>query len=300
MEHVREDSKSVLARYFHEIREFRSLSREEELELAENVRRGCDRSFEKLIEANLGFVVRVASEFRNLGLPFEDLLNEGNLGLIEAARRYDATKGTKFITYAIWWIRKSILRALAERSALVRLPSYQMKKVREIRRAEEVLRRVLGRKPWRSEISRSVERTESQVEQAMQFTQHSMSLDETAHSEGGNPISDSLIDEANDSVEEAMIRREDKGLIQEALGALSAQERFVVHHRFGIGGGPPATLRQIGDMMGVSRERVRQIEGHAKTKIRRFFAGRTTLTARAPRRAYQSGPVASRRRLDNH
>jgi RNA polymerase primary sigma factor len=299
MEHVREDSHTVLGRYFQEIREFRSLTREEELELAENVRRGCERSFERLIEANLGFVVRVATEFRNLGLPFEDLLNEGNLGLIEAARRYDATKGTKFITYAIWWIRKSILRALAERSALVRLPSYQMKKVREIRRAEEVLRRVLGRKPWRSEISRTLDRTETQVEQALQFTQHSMSLDDTTHAEGGAPISDSLVDQSNDSVEDEMIRREDKDLILEALDALSAQERFVVHHRFGIGGGSPSTLRQIGDMMGVSRERVRQIEGHAKGKMRRFFADRSTLTVRCARRGYQVGPVASRRRLDH-
>jgi len=299
MAHIRSNRQSVLGRYFHEIREFRSLTREEEVELAENVQDGCDHSLDRLIEANLGFVVRIATEYRNLGLPFEDLLNEGNLGLIEAARRYDSTKGTKFITYAIWWIRKSILKALAERSTLVRLPSYQMKKVREIRRAEESLRGALGRKPRRSEISRSLDRTESQVDQALQFTQHSMSLDDSVNDEGGSPISDSLVDETNSSVEDEMIRREDNDLILEALDSLTGQERFVVHHRFGIGGGGQFTLRQIGEMMGVSRERVRQIEGHSKDKMRRFFAGRTTTTVRSARRPYQVGPVSSSRRRDH-
>ena len=144
---------SLLSRYFSEIRDYPLLTKEQEQTLADNVKNGCTSSLNELIESNLSFVVKVASEYRNLGLPFEDLLNEGNIGLIEAAHRYDASKGTKFITYAIWWIRKSILKALSEHSNLVRVPTYQMKKVKEIRDAENSLRRSLGRKPKREEIS---------------------------------------------------------------------------------------------------------------------------------------------------
>ena len=129
----RSEQNSSLARYFSEIRQFPALTRERERALARSYKEGCKTSRDRLVESNLGFVVKVANEYRNLGVLFEDLLNEGNLGLIEAAQRFDATKGTKFITYAIWWIRKSILKALSERSTLVRVPSYQMKKVREIR-----------------------------------------------------------------------------------------------------------------------------------------------------------------------
>ncbi len=149
MDSRQNDRSSVLARYFSEIRHYPLLSKKQEQSLAANIKNGCKASLKELIESNLSFVVKVASEYRNLGLPFEDLLNEGNVGLIEAAHRYDATKGTKFITYAIWWIRKSILRALSEHSNLVRVPTYQMKKVREIRDAENSLRRTLGRRPKR-------------------------------------------------------------------------------------------------------------------------------------------------------
>ena len=152
MDSTQKDRGTVLSRYFSDIREYPLLTKEQEQGLARNVKNGCRDSLHELVESNLSFVVKVASEYRNLGLPFEDLLNEGNIGLIEAAHRYDATKGTKFITYAIWWIRKSILKSLSEHSSLVRVPTYQMKKVREIRDAENSLRRQLGRKPQREEI----------------------------------------------------------------------------------------------------------------------------------------------------
>ena len=129
MESTQNDRSSLLSRYFAEIREYPLLTKEEEITLAQDITRGRNGALNDLIESNLSFVVKVASEYRNLGLPFEDLLNEGNIGLIEAAHRYDASKGTKFITYAIWWIRKSILKALSEHANLVRVPTYQMKKV---------------------------------------------------------------------------------------------------------------------------------------------------------------------------
>ena len=137
----RVEKDSSLGRYLSEIGAYSILTKEQEMEIARLVEEGGNReSLNRLVESNLSFVVKIANEYRNLGLAFEDLLNEGNIGLIEAARRYDHTKGTKFITYAIWWVRKSILKALSEQSNLVRVPSYQMKKVKRIREAEALTR----------------------------------------------------------------------------------------------------------------------------------------------------------------
>ncbi len=270
---------SVLSRYFSEIREYPLLSKEDELRLARNVRRGCEDSLNELIESNLSFVVKVASEYRNLGLPFEDLLNEGNIGLIEAARRYDAGKGTKFITYAIWWIRKSILKALSEHSNLVRVPNYQMKKVREIRDAENSLRRKLGRRPKREEISKRLSRSLTKIEQVLQFNMREMSLDDKVGRERDTPISDYLVDDSHNSPEDDLIKREANCLVTEAMTQLTEQEKTVITLRFGIAGGSPLTLKEIGERMGISRERVRQIESQAKNRLRKLFARRRMVKA---------------------
>ncbi len=266
------DRSSVLSKYFSEIREYPLLTKDQEQSLARKVKKsGCRDALHELIESNLSFVVKVASEYRNLGLPFEDLLNEGNLGLIEAAHRYDASKGTKFITYAIWWIRKSILKALSEHSSLVRVPSYQMKKVREIRDAENTLRRSLGRKPAREEISKRLDRSLSMIDQVLQFNLRELSLDDKFGKERDRPISEYLVDIGSKNPEHDLIKREASGLVSEALHHLSDQERTVIAHRFGIAGGPPLTLKEIGEMMSISRERVRQIECQAKTRLRKLF-----------------------------
>src|SRR5512136_508713 len=192
METTAKERSSVLSRYFAEIREYPLLTKEEEMDLARDVKLGRKDALNELIESNLSFVVKVASEYRNLGLPFEDLLNEGNIGLIEAAHRYDASKGTKFITYAIWWIRKSILKALSEHSNLVRVPNYQMKKVREIRDAENSLRRSLGRAPMREEISERLSKNISKIDQVLQFNLREISLEERIGKDRDKPIADYL------------------------------------------------------------------------------------------------------------
>jgi RNA polymerase primary sigma factor len=244
------------------------------------VKHGSKAALDDLIVSNLSFVVKVASEYRNLGLPFEDLLNEGNLGLIEAAHRYDASKGTKFITYAIWWIRKSILKALSEHSNLVRVPTYQMKKVREIRDAESTLSRRLGRRPRREEISKRLDRSLSKVDQVLQFNLREMSLDERFGKERDKPISDFLVDVRSANPEADLIKREATTLVAEALSHLSAQERQVIAHRFGIKMQRPLTLKEIGEMMSISRERVRQIECQAKTRLRKLFARKRLVNGR--------------------
>lgn len=266
------DRGSVLSRYFYEIRDYPLLTKEQEQQLAKRVKkRGCRQSLNGLIESNLSFVVKVASEYRNLGLPFEDLLNEGNLGLIEAAHRYDASKGTKFITYAIWWIRKSILKALSEHSNLVRVPTYQMKKVREIRDAENSLRRSLGRKPEREEISVRLERSLAKIDQVLLFNLREVSLDDKVGKDGETPIADFLIADTAASPEDDLIRREANTLVAEAMGSLSDQEKMIIAYRFGIVGTAPMTLKEIGQLMNISRERVRQIECQAKGRLRKIF-----------------------------
>jgi RNA polymerase primary sigma factor len=280
MDTPQNDRASVLSRYFSEIRVYPLLTKDQERDLARAVQKsGCRISLNGLIESNLSFVVKVASEYRNLGLPFEDLLNEGNLGLIEAAHRYDATKGTKFITYAIWWIRKSILKALSEHSNLVRVPTYQMKKVREIREAETSLSRKLGRKPRRDEISERLERSLSKVDQVLQFHMRELSLDEKLGKNRDKPISDFLVDLQSTNPEDDLIQRESGNLVAEAMRHLSEQERKVIAFRFGIAVGPALTLKEIGEMMCISRERVRQIECQAKSRLRKLFARRRLATA---------------------
>jgi RNA polymerase primary sigma factor len=264
----------TIARYLSEISEFRLKSKEEEMTLAREVRAGRRgaSSLNELVESNLSFVVKIASEYRGMGIAFEDLLNEGNLGLIEAANRYDHRRGTKFITYAIWWIRKAILRALAEHSSLVRVPSYQMKKIREMRQAERNLSRRLGRKARRDEVSRQVGASVARLDALMQLPCRETSIDEKIGRDHDSSISDFLTDSNHTGVELDLIREENQQLVRWALTSLSGQEQQIIMNRFGLKGGRTLTLKEIGDQMSLSRERVRQIEMQAKRKIRRLFA----------------------------
>jgi len=298
MDQSHNDRSSLLARYFSEIRDYPLLSKEREQALADAIKNGCKASLDELIESNLSFVVKVASEYRNLGLPFEDLLNEGNVGLIEAAHRYDAEKGTKFITYAIWWIRKSILKALSEHSNLVRVPTYQMKKVREIRDAESSLVRKLGRRPKREEISERLDRSLSKIDQVLQFSLREMSLDDKVGRDRDTSISDYLVDEEANGPEEDLVKREANSLVTEALAHLTPQEQLVIRHRFGIAGGTQLTLKEIGEMLNISRERVRQIECQAKERLRRVFA-RKRLVRSPSKRPFPTSRVARRSRVQH-
>jgi len=269
---------SILSHYFSEIREFPLLTKKEEQALARRIRRGNRGALNELVESNLSFVAKVASEYRYLGMPFEDLLNEGNVGLIEAAHRFDASRDTKFISYAIWWIRKSILKALSEQSGVVRLPYSQMKKVKEIRKAEQALRRTLGRKPTREEISRHLSKSVAKIDKVLQHGAHEISLDEPVGEDQDNSLADCIEDVSQISQEQRMLDTELTGGVGELFEHLNEQQQTVISYRFGLGGGPSLTLQETGDRMGLSRERVRQIECQAKTRMRKLLEKRQRYT----------------------
>jgi len=288
---------SVLSQYFSEIRGYPLLTKDEEKHLARGIQRGSREALHELVESNLSFVAKVAAEYRSLGLPFEDLLNEGNVGLIEAAQRFDATKDTKFISYAIWWIRKSILKALSEQSHTVRLPYSQMKKVKEIRKADRALRKTLGRKPTREEISRHLDKSVAKIDRVLQHTAHEVSLDEPMGEEQDTSLADCLVDADRPSAEVRLLDTELTHGVGEVFRALNVQQQAVIAHRFGLNGEPPLTLQETGERMGLSRERVRQIECQAKERMRKVFERMRSVDAplRRPATAGRGAPSAAPR-----
>ena len=259
-----------LTRYFADIRDRPPLSREDEAILARCIRRRRGgKTPNDLVECNLGFVVTIAAEYRGLGLPFEDLINEGNLGLIEAAHRYDPSRGVRFITYAVWWIRKAILKAIADHSSVVRVPTYRRKKMRQVRDAEQSLRGTLGRTPERAEIADHLAGAVAHLDSLLHTTPREISLDDPCAPDAERVVRDVIADAAAICPEARVLRDEDTALVRRALEALTEKERRVVRERYGLSGFRPMTLNEIGQRMGISRERVRQIEVQAKEKIRR-------------------------------
>ena len=274
MQSPQQQDRSALTRYLNEIRCRPSLSREEEAGLARRASRGNQQALNELVEANLGFVVKVACEYRNLGLPLEDLLNEGNLGLLHAAQRFDVERGNKFITFAVWWIRKAILSALNQHAGLVRIPENHRRKLRRIREAEQSLVKSLGRRPEREEIARELSHTASEMDATLMHDVKSRSLTDPIGPDSDTSLSEMLTDDAAVSGEEGMLRTEATTLVTEALKELDPQEREVLGYRFGLLDRAPLVLREVGSIMGVSRERVRQIEVKATRRLRRILLRR--------------------------
>src|SRR5437867_8471308 len=185
-----------LSRYFSDIREHPPLSREAEVELASRLKERRPEDKDLLITSNLGFVIMVAGEYRGLGIPFEDLINEGNLGLIEAAQRYDPARGVRFITYAVWWIRKTILRAIADHATVVRIPSYRRKKMKQVRDAEQSLRATLGRTPDRKELADRLSGAVAALEEMLRTNPREISIDDPHAPDSERMVGDLIADEA--------------------------------------------------------------------------------------------------------
>jgi RNA polymerase primary sigma factor len=261
-----------LARYFCGITAQDRLSRRREADLATRARAGNRDARDELVRSNLRFVVSVAKEYRNLGIPFEDLLSEGNLGLLEAASRFDGRRGVKFITYAIWWIRRFILKALREQTTLVRVPDHRRRILANVRRETSSLRQQLGREPGRDELSRRLDCAPDEIDRALGIDYRHPAREVGMDGEPRSPAED-LLDPTGATAEEGLLRRELEDRLEQALRRLPARARRILRDRFGLAESPRLTLQEIADREGISRERARQIEHEALARLRRQLAG---------------------------
>jgi len=255
--------------YIREIAKFNPLTPEAEKELGRRIQAGDEGALQHMVEANLRFVVHYAKRYRGLGLAYMDLIHEGNLGLMEAAKRFDPERNVKFISYAVWWVRQAILHALSEHARVFRLPQKLSGQVSKLRSQREKLKVELERAPTTEELAERTERTTAEVEALMMASGDDVSLSAAVGEEGGLELGDTLEQEIIPSVEMEMIRNSFEKRIQSMVGELDEKEREVIRMRFGLDGEEPRTLQEIGETMALSRERIRQIESRAKEKLRR-------------------------------
>lgn len=275
------ESKS-LDKYLQDISKVGLITAEEEVELAQKIRAGDQMALDKLTTANLRFVVSVSKQYQNQGLTLPDLINEGNVGLVKAAKRFDETRGFKFISYAVWWIRQSILQALAEQSRVVRLPLNKIGVINKINKAYSHLEQSLQRPPSADEIAKELDMTSSQVKVAMKNTGRHLSMD-APFREGENEsnLYDILSSGESPNPDNNLMHDSLSIEINRALETLSQREADVIRMNYGIGNQPAMTLQEIGEIFDLSRERVRQIrekgirrlKHQSKNKILKTYLG---------------------------
>ncbi len=258
----------MLDQYLQEIGKIELLEPEEEVELARRIKEGDQEALHKLTRANLRFVVSVAKKYQGQGLSLADLINEGNYGLIKAAQRFDETRGFKFISYAVWWIRQAILQALAEQSRVVRLPLNRIGTISKIRKASARLQQEYERKPNIEELAEELDIDVRKVREAMQHTSRHLSMDAPFNEEDDNSLLDVLPDDECASPDEDMMDESVKIDIERALSMLHPREAEITRLYFGIGREHPLTLEEIGKRFDLTRERVRQIKEKALRKLR--------------------------------
>jgi RNA polymerase primary sigma factor len=266
---AREATGDSLNAYIREIAKFKPLSAEDEKELGRRIQQGDQEALKRMVESNLRFVVSYAKRYRGLGLSFLDLIHEGNLGLMEAAKRFDPERNVKFISYAVWWVRQAIFHALSEHSRVFRLPQKLSGQVSKVERAREGLAVELERPPTTEELAKKTELSEEQVEALLLASGDDVSLSTAVGEDGSMEFGDTLEQDTIPSVELEMIRTSFEEQIQAMVAELEEKEREVIRMRFGLDGEEPRTLQEIGEALGLSRERIRQIESKAKEKLRR-------------------------------
>jgi RNA polymerase primary sigma factor len=260
---------SSLDQYLKEISAYPLLKREEEVTLAQRIRAGDEESLDKLVRSNLRFVVSVAKKYQNQGVALGDLINEGNLGLIRAAHKFDETKGIKFISYAVWWIRQAILQALAEQSRIVRVPLNRAGALHRIGKRASTLLQELGREPTIEEIADELELSHEEVQRTLAISQTHLSLDAPLSPGEDNRLLDYLADQVSAGPDDETYDRALHSTIQEALGTLKEREARVLRLYYGLEEGKDAmTLEEIGAQLGITRERVRQIKEKALVRLR--------------------------------
>ncbi|KAB2879549.1 sigma-70 family RNA polymerase sigma factor [bacterium] len=263
-----EKSNDLIDKYLQEIGSVPLLTPDEEIDLAKKVKDGDEVALEKLTKANLRFVVSVAKQYQNQGLSLNDLINEGNIGLIKAAKRFDVTRGFKFISYAVWWIRQSILQALAEQSRVVRLPLNKIGTLNKIGKVFSDLEQEFEREPSSDEIADMLDITAFEVTNTMQMSGRHVSMDEPMHDSENNTLMDVIENEQQEPPDQDLLTESLRIEIQRALETLSAREAEVVKLYFGLETDHPMTLEEIGERFNLTRERVRQIKEKAIRRLR--------------------------------
>jgi RNA polymerase primary sigma factor len=258
-----------LDKYLNEISKVSMIDAQEEVELARRIREGDQAALEKLVNANLRFVVSVSKQYQNQGLTLGDLINEGNMGLIKAAKRFDETRGFKFISYAVWWIRQSILKALADQSRIVRLPLNKVGSLGRITQASARLEQELEREPTPQEIAESLEISLSEVENALRSSGRHLSIDAPL-AEGEDNTLLGVLDQNDEPNPDMLLLNESlQNEINRVISTLSDKERDVLKYYFGLDGNAAHTLEDISEKVGLTRERVRQIKEKALRRLRK-------------------------------
>ena len=259
-----------LDKYLQEIGRVDLITAEEEIELARKIKQGDSQALDRLTKANLRFVVSVSKQYQNQGLALPDLINEGNLGLIKAAQRFDETRGFKFISYAVWWIRQSILQALAEQARIVRLPLNKIGIINKVNKAFSELEQELGRTPTIDELADALEISDADVKQSIANSGRHVSMDAPLKDgdEGSSSLYDILQNTENNNPERELILESLRGEIVRSLNTLKLREADVIRLYYGLDGTAPMTLAEIGQRFDLTRERVRQIKEKGIRKLK--------------------------------
>ena len=258
----------VLQLYLREIGQVKLLTPQEEIALAKRIRRGDKRAREQMIKANLRLVVKIAHDYEGMGLPLLDLINEGNIGLMKGVERFDPGKGAKLSTYASWWIKQSIKRALANQGKTIRLPVHVVDKVAHIRRAEMKLREAFDRDPTDEELAHELDLDPRRVRQYRQASKAPVSLDAPIGDDASERVSEMVADPNAAAPFDRLVQETDTELVREVLGTLDQRENKILAMRFGLKDGTQKTLEEVGAHLGVTRERIRQIQEQALKKLR--------------------------------
>ncbi|MDE3013715.1 MAG: RNA polymerase sigma factor RpoD/SigA [Gemmatimonadota bacterium] len=269
-----------LDQYLKEISQYPLIDRAEEARLARLIRKSDEEALDKLVRSNLRFVVSVAKKYQNQGVPLSDLINEGNLGLIRAAHKFDETKGIKFISYAVWWIRQAILQALAEQSRIVRVPLNRAGALYRIGRRSSTLLQELGREPTVAEIAEDLDVSKEEIERTLAISHSHLSLDAPMTPGEDNRLLDYLPDQLSPGPENEAFEHALKATIEESLSTLKERETKILRLYFGLDDQDPMTLEQIGEILGITRERVRQIKEKALVRLRHASRSRFLETYR--------------------
>jgi RNA polymerase primary sigma factor len=259
------DAKNLRA-YLDRIAKYPIFTEEEEKALGERIHRGDREAIQRLVEANLRFVVSYVKKYQGMGLSLQDLINEGNLGLIEAARRFDPHRNVKFISYAVWWIRQAIIHALTQSSRITYIPQKLSDEILQMKRKKAKLRSTLGREPSREEIARAMRLSVEKVEDLELLQEKEVSLSDR-FDEDDMGMEEKISDPISPSVEYQIIKASIQQQIREILGELDEKEALVLKLRFGLDDDQPRTLQEIGDELKLTRERIRQIEQKAMRKL---------------------------------